>query len=226
VLSLVGNQLTIVTAAPEALRGGSPITKEVVLIKDRALDGAALMAADAAVRKSLPSATVVMLRASDARLFAMQSKWESDSSIDVAELVNLLGTSVGNSAQSHLIVICSHRSPISLRLQEGSTGSGAVAGLGLYVNTWEVTERVDTKEQGVGFLAPFANFRMVLIDLHTMAVEAQEYSATGVVVSAAFAHDGKPWHALSDQGKVDRLRSLLATEIERLTPRLLDSSRR
>ncbi len=114
-----------------------------------------------------------MLQASDPRLYAMQSRWETDSSIDVAELVNLLGKSVGNDAQTHLIVICSHRSPISLRFQVGSTGSGAAAGLGLYLNTWEVTERVDTKAKGDGFLAPFANFRMLLVDLQTKVIESR-----------------------------------------------------
>jgi hypothetical protein len=93
--------------------------------------------------------------------------------------------------------------------------------LGLYLNTWQVTARDDTQAQGKGFLVPFANFRMVLIDLHTMVVESQEYSSTGELVSAAYADDGNPWHALSDQAKADRLRSLLTEEIEQMTPRLL-----
>ena len=41
-----------------------------------------------------------MLKATDAKFYATQTRWESDNSIDVSELVSMLGRNIGGGART------------------------------------------------------------------------------------------------------------------------------
>ena len=99
------------------------------------------------------------------------------------------------------------------------------SGLGIYVELNNRIVREDTRELvSWGFIAPFANFRMVLIDPRAMTIESDLATAVGVVKLAGL--QGDPWKAISDRQQVQYLESLLTSEISRMTPILLRERKR
>ncbi len=221
VLSLVGNQITVVTAA----RGtGSNLDRnrsEVFPANDGAFDIAAVNAAADALRKIRPNATFKLLRMNDPKIYALQEKWLDSSTIDVAEFLPLLDVRAGDDGTTRVVLITRLRAEPQLATSKGHFGTGKVAGLGFYVNRFQTLNRSDTGERGRGYLGTFANFRMLLINPATTTVEAEETAAVGITTSAARAEDMDPWHALSTEGKQAALESLVRREVTRLVPLLL-----
>jgi hypothetical protein len=77
----------------------------------------------------------------------------------------------------------------------------------------------------VGFLGVFANFQLVLINLQTSVIEAQERAVVGTTVAASRAPDKTAWNALSQQEKMRALQFLIKREIERALPSMLGASK-
>jgi len=199
--------------------------------RDGAFDFAALKATDAAIRRLQPDATVVSRRTADPRIYALQRKWIEGDSIDVAQLVDLLKSELADEPDTHLVVIAAHRADIMLPGFTVFGGApklaGKASGLGFYVETNLRVLGGESRELSFGFIAPFANFRMVLIDPRAMTIEANVPTAAGRVITAArSANRDDPWNAISDRERIQYLESLLTSEINRMTPILLQERKR
>jgi len=77
-----------------------------------------------------------------------------------------------------------------------------------------------------GFLGIFANFQIVMINLKDNAIETQQRVVIGTTFAAARAPDKNPWNALSADGKIAALQSLMKAEIDRVVPGMLRSGTR
>jgi hypothetical protein len=74
----------------------------------------------------------------------------------------------------------------------------------------------------MGFLAPYAYFQVLLINLESGDVEKSDSVAASTSFSAARNKEGfDPWDALSSAQKVWAIRRLLQTEVARVTTELL-----
>lgn len=226
ILSLVGDQLTVVGHEAQV---GSNLDKnryKILPLRDPALDDFAVRVADATIAKARPDASVITLRANDPKLYALRNTWLDTDVIDAKALLSLVAKQLPPSTDAHLVLIAPYRNELELRTDRNYLGTGKVAGLGFYLNRSTHVLRSDTFQEGVGFLGAFANFQLVLINMQSNAVEAHERAVIGTTYAASQAPDGDPWNALTPAQKITALQSLLKREIERLLPGMLTASRR
>jgi hypothetical protein len=226
VLSLVDHQLSVGTVDG---RSNAPQWASYPRT-DGAFDLVALQATDAAIHKVEPDASVILLRTTDPRIYALQKKWTEGERIDVAVLAALLKPQLAEAPDARLVLIAEHRAIVKLPglTEFGGAVRGATAsGLGFYVETNLKIVDESSREVGSGYIAPFTNFRMVLIDPRAMTIEANlPTAAAKVITDQRPANQGDTWNAISDRDRIRHLASLLAGEVARMTPLLLQDKRR
>lgn len=222
VLSLIGDSLTVVTYQPAT---GSHLDRnhhQSLAMPSESFDIPALRATAAAISKLDGNSKVSLMTATSPSLY-----------VDVIGMLNALTlqlpadvlAAVKQDEVTHLIVLSKLRGEASLQARNVSVGSGKLEGLGYYVDTVKRMTRSDTGEAGVGFLAPYAYFKLTLIDVASMRVLGSESVRATQTLSAARAKDStSPWDALTPQQKVDTLQRMIASEVARVVPKLLQAS--
>ncbi len=224
ILPLVGDHLTVVTAFPTVGSHQDQNRYEAVPVTDTVFDDIARTTVEASIRELRPAATVVLLRVNDASPYAAAAKLADGNASEIGELLELLKGKMPDIAAGRAILILPFRAQPNMRARHGYFGTGKVAGLGFYVSRLNRVRRSDTGELGEGYLGVFANFRLVLVDIQTRAVLAQEVIEVGTIFSSARAAERDPWNALSAQQKVAAVGTLMRGEIERRLPKLLDDA--
>jgi len=82
--------------------------------------------------------------------------------------------------------------------------------------------RSDTRERGIGFLAPFVYIRLSLVDLKAAVVVREQVVTASATLSAAQAKNGfDPWDALNPAQKVETLGRMIEREVARVVPALI-----
>ncbi len=221
VLSLIGDKLDIVTAAPVT---GSNLDRnhhELIPLDSSVFDDAALFGAEKAIIKGEASAKVTLLRSNEAKLFALQERI-LDADADADELLKGILLVAKDSQVTHLILVAKYRGEAELKLKYENTGHGKLKGLGFYVDRNKKVRRSDTGENGFGFLAPYCYIKAMLIDTQTGAILRSEKSATGTAWSAARAKNSThPWDVLSPQEKITTIERMVKSETEKLVTLVL-----
>ena len=222
VLSLIGDRVTLVIAENQFGKNLDRSRQDVIQLTSSALDDFAVRVADATIAKVRPSASMVTLQATDPGLYTLRNAWIDTDIIEVQALISLVAKLLPTPTDAHLLLIAPRRDELELKTERGYRGNGSkVAGLGFYLDNRTSMWRSDTGETAKGFLGIFAHFQLVLIDLQSNAIEAQERAVVGTTRSAARAADKTPWNALSQEEKIKALESLIKGEIERLLPGML-----
>jgi hypothetical protein len=218
VLSLVGDRLLVVSREPATGSRLDSNQRVFVDVPTSDLDRAMLGAVDGAVRAHDPGAQVILLESRDPAIFAAQAKAldESGSGADILPAVRDIAT---RSKATHLILVTKQRHEAMLRIQQGHVGSGWLEGVGFYVDRTARMINSRTREPYIGFLAPFAYFRISVIDLASGKVLAEEpvYAST-TTGSQSAVH---PWDALTAQQKVRALQGMIRMEATRVIPIVL-----
>ena len=219
VLSLVGDALNVVTYFRHTAGGVDPLSRESLPLPGPALDNAALLAAEDALRKSDPRASVVLLAPSSRALYTEQQGLFDGTRL---KLPGELGAALHGSGATHLVLLTKHRGEARLRTAIGNVGSGKLEGLGFYVDRQMRLRRGDTGESGQGFVAPFVYVRCSLVDVATLAVQREEIAMAAEAYSAARSTaTANPWDALTPAQKVSIIRQMLVAEVGRAVPALV-----
>lgn len=219
VLSLIGDRLLLVT---REMSTGSRLDRNersYVELQEPALDNATALAIDDALKKAGASGAV-LLAVRDPRIFGLQRDM-LEASGDTAALLAGLRDMLGQVKATHLVLATKYRHASMLRMAEGNVGSGSLEGLGFYIDPVMQTQRSDTGERGTGFLAPFAYFRLTLIDLADWKVVREERVLGSTVRSAARSKSGHPWEAMSPAAKVRVLQGIIRREVADAVPKLV-----
>jgi hypothetical protein len=220
VLSLLADKFDVVNARPEVgshlERNRRQTFEDPGGAFDRYAAGAverALMSADSSTKVTLLSLPTT------SRLYDQPDR------IFDGKTIALPGTVVDAliaAKANRLVLITKHRGETRVPLVDGATGTGAVRGLGFYVDTDLHITRRDTGESSFGVLAPFVYLRLSLVDVESGEIVRERL----VRAMATYFPAGKPgvvhpWDALNAEQKVDALRRLLERELERAVPTLL-----
>jgi hypothetical protein len=220
ILSLVGDKITVVARANVT---GSPRdrnTKQVLPLPTREIDDAAALAVEAELRRLDPKAAPILLAARDPALHAEQQRMLDEDSTTAA-LLGSVRALAAEAGATHLLLVAKLRHEATLRVADGSTGSGKVDGVGFYIDRTLRMRRSDTGQVSEGYLAPFAYFSVSLIDLRSGEILGREHGLASITLSAARSARGDPWDALSAEQKVRSLQSLIRRETARIVPALL-----
>jgi hypothetical protein len=218
ILSLVGDRLLLVghRAAVETRRDSN--LREYADLGSPALDNAALLAVEAAVKTAQPDAKTVLLAVGDREAYRAQEKaLEGDGGIE--GIVATLGPTLASAHATHLVLLTKERHETLIPLLHGHTGSGFLEGLGFYIDRNFRLVNSRTGEHYTGYLAPFAYFRISVVDIASSRVLKEDR------VLASFTRGNTetlhPWDAMTAQQKAAALQGLLRREIARRVPALL-----
>lgn len=218
VLSFMGDTLTVVNHRPEV---GSQIDRnqhESVQLADAGFDKFAIATvAEIVKRGDSQSATEVLALTfpggQDPLGWFEGKKFEPPAD---------LRSGLSGTGATHLLLITRLRASSNLKTAHASVGSGHLEGLGFYIDRAKKLRRADTGERGVGFLAPYAYFKVFMIDLATGEVEGEQSVTASSTYSAARNTDGvDPWDALDPTQKVSAIRRLIRSGLIRVVPELL-----
>ena len=101
-------------------------------------------------------------------------------------------------------------------MDQTEVGQGRLEGVGFYVD--QVTEVFDKakKETSFGFLAPFVNLQLTVVDLATARVVSEQSMS---IAEPYLAPDGtrgsSVWDALSPEKKMTILQTMIAQQMKR-----------
>ena len=221
VLSLLSDELTVVVRG--ATTTGSSIEhnrRQSLAIPGHILDKRMVLAMDDALRAAGAKAPVLLFT-TEPSIFERQAKL-LDAGDGTASLMDAVRPVLRGADARYLVLATKYRHEATLRLANGSTGSGTLSGLGFYVdNQVESFERGGESRVGTGFVAAYAYFMLSLIDLQTGQV-VREAPVMGSQFALGYRSDtGNPWDAMTPQEKIGALERLLRSETKRVMPRLL-----
>lgn len=219
-LSAVGDQITAVYARTQT---GSRLDKnerEVAPLPDNSLDRMVLRSLDGALKQNAPNAEVAALAAANKSLFDVQRDvLIGRKSSDAA--VSAFAAALPPGGADRLLLVLKHRAEARIPVDEGIIGVGRLEGVGFYVDRVTVLKSVKTRNQGTGFLAPFAYVRLVLADANGNVL-AQKPLEAATSIGIGHAPDAlQPWDVLDANDKARVLDALLKREIDRALPELL-----
>lgn len=219
IVSLIGDVMTVDTYRQRTGTAIDKNHKSTIALPKPVFDNAVLAAAEDAVFHQLAQDSTVATLAVPAR----------GSGFDPARLLaggavsasNALVAALRTEGFTHLLAVTKHRGLARLELADGAVGSGHLEGIGFYVDHDFETTRVGTAESSVGFIAPYAYLRLLLIRLDTLEVQGDRTVTASVVRVAERSTSGlDPWDALSAEAKASMLLDLLQRHVTETVPLL------
>ena len=220
ILSLLGDRLAIISPQWSTGTNLDKTVRDYLKLDTPAIDHAALVAADDVLRKTSPGAKASMLMVNDPAVYAAQARALDDGS-PVRAILPTLSKVLGGAQATHLILFSKLRHDAIFDIDKGHVGSGKIEGLGFYIDRITTLRVLGDVNDDVGFLAPFAYFRISVVEIASGKVLAdREVLASETHPGHASAH---PWDELTPQQKVNALRTMLGNEITATLPSVLAS---
>ena len=219
VLSLVGDRYMVAGQNVDAVR---PSPDAFAELPAGAVDTAATLAIEDALREAEPASKTVLLRARGADFFSLQSD-VLDKGGAVQDLYRSLRSRLGELPATHLILLTKLRQEPSFRgtftCDRGTPCVGRVEGVGVYAATRVELRAPETDEWVYAFLAPFAYVRLSLFDLRTGDLVAQEIVTEARIFAAA--PDKDPKDVLTAQEKVAAMQGVVVSGVRSAIPKLI-----
>jgi hypothetical protein len=218
VASVIGDRILVVGADKSVGSSLDRNRKEFFELKTPALDNGAVIAIDDALKEAAPQAKSILLGLSARALHDVQSR-ALDEGGAVKPLVEVVRPVAQKAGATHLILAIKARDDARIKSADGLIGLGKLEGLGFYVDNVMKMENRDTGESTDGFVAPFAYFRLVLVDLSSGAVLREQFVREAQAVSSQKA--ALAWDALAPEQKVRMLQQLIRDSIRDAVARLI-----
>lgn len=192
--------------------------QEKLPVPSPVFDELAMKTASEALTKALPSASLATLSVAQAGSDLDPAQFLIDGRIASS---HRLAVALRDAGFTHLLVIAKHRAPARLKFASSSFGSGYLRGIGFYVDNSILTRRLDTQEVSRGVLAPYAYFKLVLVDLKSLQ-QVREQLITDSATESAAGHKEAlaAWESLTAEEKVSLLQHLIRSNVEAATPLL------
>jgi hypothetical protein len=222
IVSLLGDRLAIVSPVITTGSNLDRSLRDYIKLDTPALDHAALLATDGALREADPAAKEVMLLVRDAAIYEAQVASLEDGKA-VASLVPRLAGTLSGAHATHLVLLTKLRHDAAFPTDQSHVGQGRLEGLGFYVDRMTRLYDLQSGDDYAGFLGPYAYFRLSLLDLGSGKVLAQkDVSASQTWGMHSAVH---PWEELTAQRKINAIQSMLRSQIAEGIPVLLAAPR-
>jgi hypothetical protein len=218
-LSLIGGKFNLVI-----FQGGTGShlennSRQSVSLPGNPFDGVALGAIQDAVQRVAGSQEVLFYTTPRQELFDKPAALFDGARVLLPP--NLLAAMKKDGA-SHLLLVTNFRQKAAMETRDRLVGSGYLEGVGYYIDHQQRTKRLDTLEEGTGFLASYVYLQLSLIDLKSHSVVQQRSIKASTVLSAAQNKAGfEPWEVLSPNEKVEKLNATITRELDRAVTELI-----
>jgi len=222
IVSLVGDEIVIVAPAMTTGTSLDRSSRSHLKLETQALDKTAVAAAEAALREADAGANATMLLVREPSLYEAQLK-ALDDGADVTSIVPMLAPTLRSVHATHLVLISKMRRNAAFETERSHVGQGKLEGVGFYIDRATRVDDRDDRTEYVGFLGPYAYFRVSLIDLDGPKLIGQkEIAATQTVKVNSATH---PWDELDAAQKVAALQSILRSKIAEAVPQVVKPAR-
>ena len=193
--------------------------RQRIPVPDGALDKVVVVLAGQALRQAMPMVNPWLVAPTDEDLFDSLQNATEGSKVAIADDMM---AALKERGSTQLLLFTRFRADATLRAAYSREGTGQLEGLGFFVDNSTRTKNVDTNLVGVGFLAPYVHFRSTLVDVATQRVLRTRTTTEGYILSAADAKgSAHPWDVMTPSQKMNTLRDMLKTEIDRVVPELM-----
>lgn len=218
-ISLIGNDITAVSQQSVTGTKLDQNLRNSFTVPGNLFDIEVLGALNEAVPKADPKSVVLMLKLPSADIFGPPDKlFDGDKFLVPAALAPALK----QTAATHLLVVTRLRAQANIKTAREGIGAGRLEGLGFYVNSEQVLQRVESSEVSIGYLAPFTYVKLSLVNLATGNVERTQSIAHAQELSTDRKEGlSDPWEYLTTVEKVQVLRKILNEQIKAAVPALI-----
>lgn len=220
VLSIIGDRMLIVNHRGETGTRVAQGVREYIDMPPRVLDTSVVKAMEGAIRRAAPGSDVVMLGGSPA-LYAAQAGTEDP---DEAPVIAMVREVLEKAGVTHLVLVSRLRHDAMLRFSDGYFGSGKLEGIGFYLDHALRTRNDDGTQTGVGFLAPFAYFRVSLVHVGRAEVLARRDVLASQSVTAGRSPSLQVWESLTAGEKVRIIDGMTRAESAKAVNELLTAN--
>jgi hypothetical protein len=142
-----------------------------------------------------------------------------------AELPRWVSNAASETALSHVLLVTSNSGVMHFRTGLSEVvGSDRVTGIGFVVSGAGRTKNYNTGTASTGYLAPFVQLRLTLVDLSGPRVAHSASLSEGYIVGAPVAEAPDPWRFMSRSEKTLALQQLLRQVITRGMQEVLDAA--
>jgi hypothetical protein len=218
IVSLLGDRLLLARSESGT---GSHIDRnrrEFVPVPEPLFDHTAVFAVEDAIKAADSSASTVLMQVRDPVVYEAQQN-ALNQKRGAEAILPALGGVLAQAKATHLVLVSKHRYDAHIALPDGYSGSGSLEGLGFYIDANTRINDWDNRLTATGFVAPFAYFRIALIDAASGKVLQER--AVAASKAAWSQSEISPWDALSPDEKARKLQALIREEVRRVMPQIL-----
>ncbi len=214
VLSLIGGGLNLVFATDKTT--GSRLdrsARQTIELPGKPFDVAAMKQIQTSLQAVAPQREVALFNGAPSAVAAAPGSLVKDGKLQLSE--PLLAALRGSGA-SQLLMVTRHRQEAHIQLYQQEVGQGRLEGVGFYID--QVTEVFDKtkKETSFGFLAPFVNLQLTVVDLASARVlREQSMSFAEPYLAPDGTRGSSVWDALSPERKMTILQAMIAQQMKR-----------
>jgi len=217
VLSLVGDEITMVVGRPSTGSSMDRNERQSMPIQNASIDDAAASSAGETIKGLEPGSTAFVLAWREPGLFELQ---ESAFKAQSPYLDALKGV-LKKTQSTHLLLITKHRADVQMRFVEGATGHGKLRGVGFYLDALTPIRLGGSGETGTGFLAPYAYVTLSLLDADGTLIRHHSVVLSNILPTAGTSAINA-WGVLTAQQKIKALQDTLGEAVAEAVPRVLD----
>ncbi|KRC03705.1 hypothetical protein [Duganella sp. Root198D2] len=222
VLSLAGNSLALHVQRHQVGSRTESSPVEVRPMEDQVFDQAAIIAARSLLLKLLPNVKLDLMTTQDKGLYGAQNELFEHPEQHVEDR-DYLKTLLKEQGVSHAIVISKFRSVAAIKLLDATVGSGALEGLGFYVDDMidTLNRRDDTRSRGM--VAPFAYVRVRLLEADSLNVIGEGTAKQSFILARPSADSSgmDTFNKMTGADKVKNVRTALEYAMEAILPGVL-----
>ena len=205
VVSLVADFMTVTGfEAVTGTRVRSNPTERIDLPNDD-LEKAVLRSALSAINQTKAGKAVPLLF-NDSASYSWQSRAGEG---DTANIPARIRTPLEAQKATHLLLVSKHRGEARMDAGISKLGTGAVEGIGFYIDRVTNLTNVETRNSARGYLAPYFYVRVSLIDLRDNKVQKSKLVMASDVVDGIGKAGADPWNFLDNAGKMKAITDLI-----------------
>jgi hypothetical protein len=207
IASVIGDKVTISYSQRETGTMLDPNRKTELKLSEQGLDGEVLLIISKLVKAQCGSCKTTLFNVK-----AVDTPEEGEKL-----LPGLLGAAQLAKAD-RLIVLTKYRDQARLRFIDQQAGQGKFTGLGFFVDRKLKVKDIKTLDTTTGYLAPYAYFKLHVIDVVTGDVLISQGLTTSRAynISVNQTEEFDPWNALTEPRKIEALLELVRLELERV----------
>jgi hypothetical protein len=208
IASVVGNGFTVTQAQ---MQTGSNVDRNKRFAFDlpkHVMDDQVMLAVEDVLKRACSACATTLARLDPALFDESNEGAVPEAVLDAARKAGV----------QRLVLLTKHRGETQIKTREGLVGQGRLRGLGFFIDTeLEVIDQ-ETLARSEGFLAPYAYFRLQVIDVAQSGLVLNRPIRASTSMAVPRPKGGSIWDGVSPEKKTQALLALVREEVAKSLP--------